>query len=164
MERYQKEMNEIHAPRELIEDTKQKCRQAALLEKTEERKKKKVIPYLIPAVCAALLLIALIPVISTRNTLPETEYDNTQLHLGNYDDTEGKNEEKLIVKKTVIIPIQFLGQEVIKERISDKEISIAVSKEGYYSACIPADDEYVVIESQIRDKEEFMTAVKEIIE
>ncbi len=164
MERYQKEMNEIHAPKELIEATRQKCRQANLSGEKEEKKTKKVIPYLIPAVCAALLLIALIPVISTRNTVPDTDYDHTQLHFGNQVDATEEIEEKLIVKRAAIIPMQFLGEEVTKESISEKEISIVVSKEGYYSACIPVENEYVVIDSQIRNKEEFIAAVIEIIE
>lgn len=166
MERYQKEMNEIHAPKELIEATKQKCRQAELSKNREIAKRKKGMTFWIPAACAAVLFLAAIPAFSLLNVREDANlnYDGMDLHLGSQDEqNEQAQNEKLIVKRTAIIPMQFAQEDVTEEIIDGKKAYFAVSQEGYYSVCIAEEEEYVVVDSRMKDKEEFIAAVKEII-
>lgn len=163
MERYRQEMNEIHAPRKLIDSTKQKCHEAAFSQTTELKRKKRKAQVWIPAVCAAAVLLAVLPVMITRYASSETEYDNTRLHLGQQENGEPEKEEGMIIKRTAIIPMQFSRGDIEKEKIAGIESYLAVSEKGYYSACIPVEEEYIVIDSQMKDKEAFLEAAEKII-
>lgn len=154
MERYQKEMNEIHAPKELIESTKRKCRQEELTNIRENRKKKKGV--LISALCAAAILVIVLPAAVTMNRKQSVPSKDMQMHLGNQD-INTETEEKLIVKSTALIPMEFSQENAVTETIAGRKAYIITDKQGYYSACIFADEEYIVIESHIRDKDKFLT-------
>lgn len=149
MERYQKEMNEIRAPKELIESTKRKCRQEEL---NRAREKKR---FLISAVCAAAILVVALPAAFTMRREQNVQSKDMQMHLGSQD-INPETEEKLIVKSTALIPIEFSKENVATETISGRKAYIITDKHGYYSACIFAEEEYIVIESRIRDKDEFL--------
>lgn len=176
MERYRKEMNEIHAPRELIESTKQKCKEAELSkieENQKSRKKGKHITYLIPAACAAVLIIALLPMASNMlHTAPEAEQEDMQMHFGTQEEQQGEDsdlKETLRISEAAIIPMQFSKDDAEKETISGLEAYLLIDENGYYTACLinsgktAGSDKYIIIESEISEKEVFLEAVQKKI-
>lgn len=72
MKEYKEDLSQIHAPEELIEQTKQKMKQEEQRVKLEKQRKRKV---WIPAVTAATILLVFIPTVyfvwSTRATTGE---------------------------------------------------------------------------------------------
>lgn len=86
-EEYQKEISQIHAPRELIEKTKQAMQEE---EERQSKQKGKVVAFpKISLAVAAILLLIIIPTASLSNQRAETEPSkNMQMHLGGKEDME----------------------------------------------------------------------------
>lgn len=150
MNRYQKEMDNIHAPRELIESTKLKCKESITTKNQNNKWNKKII-YWLPAVSAAIVFITVLGIgFGGQNYLK-----NTNMHLGNKEIILNSNEQ-IIMKDISFIPMEFADKDVVTRRINDKEVLIVSNKKGFYKACIKKEHNYLLIESQYTDLEDFL--------
>lgn len=169
-EQYQKEISQIHVPKELLEKTKQamKEEEQAL---SREKKAGKRIPFgrISMVAAAALLLLVMIPsgisFLSGRDQSKNNGQTQLQLQMENHADPEigkiGKKEEKaLSVKEVERMPEEFQGAEEIV--IGDITMLVAADEEtGYLKAYFEKEEKAYTVTSKLTDLGEFEEAFKE---
>ena len=154
-EQYQKEVSQIHVPKELLEKTKQAMKEE---EQTLSREKKtgKVIPFkkISMVAAAAILLLVMIPTgISFFRGMDQSENGGQmqmQLQLENHAEPEfvkiGQGGEKaLSVKEVDRMPEEFEG---------------ADEKTGYLKAYFERDGKAYAVTSKLMDLGEFEEGLK----
>lgn len=110
-EQYQKEVSQIHVPKELLEKTKQAMKEEELI-LAEQENAKKVIPFgRISMAAAAVVLLVCVPVASDllKNKEEQIPSQNIQMHLGEQEEMEIKQiepekestEDKNLIEKIV---------------------------------------------------------------
>ena len=168
-ERYQKEVSQIHVPKELLEKTKQAMKEE---EQTLSRKKMtgKVIPFkkISMVVAAAILLLVMIPTgISFSRGMDQSENGGQmqmQLQLENHAEPEivkiGQGGEKaLSVKEVDRMPEEFEGAD--ETVIGDIIVRVtADEKTGYLKAYFERDGKAYAVTSKLMDLGEFEEGLK----
>ncbi len=168
-EQYQKEVSQIHVPKELLEKTKQAMKEE---EQTLSRKKMtgKVIPFkkISMVVAAAILLLVMIPTgISFFRGMDQSENGGQmqmQLQLENHAEPEivkiGQGGEKaLSVKEVDRMPEEFEGAD--ETVIGDIIVRVtADEKTGYLKAYFERDGKAYAVTSKLTDLGEFEEALK----
>ncbi|MBO5112736.1 MAG: hypothetical protein J6C12_05245 [Lachnospiraceae bacterium] len=168
-EQYQKEVSQIHVPKELLEKTKQAMKEE---EQTLSRKKMtgKVIPFkkISMVVAAAILLLVMIPTgISFFRGMDQSENGRQmqmQLQLENHAEPEivkiGQGGEKaLSVKEVDRMPEEFEGAD--ETVIGDIIVRVtADEKTGYLKAYFERDGKAYAVTSKLTDLGEFEEALK----
>ena len=168
-EQYQKEVSQIHVPKELLEKTKQAMKEE---EQTLSRKKMtgKVIPFkkISMVVAAAILLLVMIPTgISFFRGMDQSENGGQmqmQLQLENHAEPEfvkiGQGGEKaLSVKEVDRMPEEFEGAD--ETVIGDIIVRVtADEKTGYLKAYFERDGKAYAVTSKLMDLGEFEEGLK----
>ena len=170
-EQYQKEVSQIHVPKELLEKTKQAMKEE---EQTLSRKKMtgKVIPFkkISMVVAAAILLLVMIPTgISFSRGMDQSENGGQmqmqlQLQLENHAEPEivkiGQGGEKaLSVKEVDRMPEEFEGAD--ETVIGDIIVRVtADEKTGYLKAYFERDGKAYAVTSKLMDLGEFEEGLK----
>ena len=168
-EQYQKEVSQIHVPKELLEKTKQAMKEE---EQTLSRKKMtgKVIPFkkISMVVAAAFLLLVMIPAgISFSRGMDQSENGGQmqmQLQLENHAEPEivkiGQGGEKaLSVKEVDRMPEEFEGAD--ETVIGDIIVRVtADEKTGYLKAYFERDGKAYAVTSKLMDLGEFEEGLK----
>ena len=168
-EQYQKEVSQIHVPKELLEKTKQAMKEE---EQTLSRKKMtgKVIPFkkISMVVAAAILLLVMIPTgISFSRGMDQSENGGQmqmQLQLENHAEPEivkiGQGGEKaLAVKEVDRMPEEFEGAD--ETVIGDIIVRVtADEKTGYLKAYFERDGKAYAVTSKLMDLGEFEEGLK----
>ena len=168
-EQYQKEVSQIHVPKELLEKTKQAMKEE---EQTLSRKKMtgKVIPFkkISMVVAAAILLLVMIPTgISFSRGMDQSENGGQmqmQLQLKNHAEPEivkiGQGGEKaLSVKEVDRMPEEFEGAD--ETVIGDIIVRVtADEKTGYLKAYFERDGKAYAVTSKLTDLGEFEEGLK----
>ena len=168
-EQYQKEVSQIHVPKELLEKTKQAMKEE---EQTLSRKKMtgKVIPFkkISMVVAAAILLLVMIPAgISFSRGMDQSENGGQmqmQLQLENHAEPEivkiGQGGEKaLSVKEVDRMPEEFEGAD--ETVIGDIIVRVtADEKTGYLKAYFERDGKAYAVTSKLMDLGEFEEGLK----
>ena len=168
-EQYQKEVSQIHVPKELLEKTKQAMKEE---EQTLSRKKMtgKVIPFkkISMVVAAAILLLVMIPAgISFSRGMDQSKNGGQmqmQLQLENHAEPEivkiGQGGEKaLSVKEVDRMPEEFEGAD--ETVIGDIIVRVtADEKTGYLKAYFERDGKAYAVTSKLMDLGEFEEGLK----
>lgn len=168
-EQYQKEVSQIHVPKELLEKTKQAMKEE---EQTLSRKKMtgKVIPFkkISMVVAAAILLLVMIPTgISFFRGMDQSENGGQmqmQLQLENHAEPEivkiGQGGEKaLTVKEVNRKPEGFEDAE--ENVIGDSTVFVIADEEtGYLEAYYEKDGKAYAATSKLTDLGEFKEALR----
>ena len=168
-EQYQKEVSQIHVPKELLEKTKQAMKEE---EQTLSRKKMtgKVIPFkkISMVVAAAILLLVMIPTgISFSRGMDQSENGGQmqmQLQLENHAEPEivkiGQGGEKaLTVKEVNRKPEGFEDAE--ENVIGDITVFVIADEEtGHLKAYYEKDGKAYAVTSKLTDLGEFEEALK----
>lgn len=157
-EYYQKEQNDIHAPKELIAHTKQKMRQAGSEKPGIYNRIPPKLGPLVVVAAAAVLCLLIYPLFlgiskpseAQRNTSPS-------IYLG-YTAQEG-----LYMEKAILLPPEFAKAAVEEMEAEGIRLKVTTDKTGCYMAAFIHEDAYMVISSDIKNKEEFVKSVKEYL-
>lgn len=169
-EQYQKEVSQIHVPKELLEKTKQAMKEE---EQTLSRKKMtgRVFPFkkISMVAAVALLLLVMIPAgISFSRGMDQSENGGQmqmQLQLKNHAEPEivkiGQGGKKaLTVKEVNRKPEGFEDAE--ENVIGDSTVFVIADEEtGYLEAYYEKDSKAYAVTSKLTDLEEFKEALRE---
>jgi len=160
---YQNELSNLHAPKDLIEKTKQR---ALFEEKRYKKEKRRKYYFTSFATAAALLVICFSVYFMTRPVQPNgQEGQGTTIHLGGH--SGGKDivlDEKVEVNNVTILPVEFNSKECTEQEVEGKTVKFTLVDGQYYMAAFEEEESYILIKSQITQKEEFVKLLKEIIE
>lgn len=162
-EQYQKEVSQIHVPKELLEKTKQAMKEEE--ERISGKKKAgKVIPFgKIFMAAAAVLLLVMIPAGAYIYSGEGQSIGEPQLQLGGHADPGfGKIEQggRLFVKEAEQKPEEFADAE--KVIIADTSVFVMTDKEtGCLKAYYEKNGKTYVAVSNLTDQREFEKALGE---
>lgn len=160
---YQNELSNLHAPKDLIEKTKQ---MAAFEEKRYQREKKRKYYFTSFATAAALLVICFSVYFMTRPVQPnEQEEQGSIIHIGEHaGEMDVTPDENVEIKNVTILPMEFNNKDCTTQEEEGVIVKLTLADGQYYMAAFEEEESYILIKSQITQKEEFMKLLKEIIE
>ena len=160
---YQNELSQLHAPLDLIEKTKQ---MAAFEEKRYRMEKKRKHYFTSFATAAALLVICFSVYFMTRPVQQNGQDEQgTTIHLGGHaGDKDIVLEEKVEVNNVTILPMAFNGKDCTEQEVEDVDVKLTLIDGQYYMAAFEEEESYIVVKSQITEKEAFVEVLKEILE
>lgn len=174
---YQEEVNQVHAPQELIEKTKNKMKQESQRVGKIDKKLLRISSF--SAIAATIVLsFILISLIFTKTPISDSSLSNQKsIHLSNGNKepeqitkSEENNDEAVYIRDGLnVFAIQKVPedfQKAITEKDSIGDIPILLIKDAdshFYKAVVEVNRQKYLVLSELIEVEEFMNAVKEFV-
>lgn len=180
---YKEELDTLHAPKALIDATKEKVVAETALEKAGKRKRRYMYSVTMTAAAALVLVVGVLAFNGSQkannihgedmqfaadhqesmqaegNIQENGIFTGTTIYLG-----ENKDEiylkEQIEIDRTAVLPMEFLKNTVWEEEISGTQVKFTVDNEGNYIAAYEEAESYVVVYSQIVEE----TVIKECVQ
>lgn len=154
IDQYKTEISSLHAPKDLILQTKNKI--SLEKQKIKATKKRKVY-YAYAVAAAALLFVCLLafPLKDTKQESPKIYLGNqgSQIYLG----------EQIEIMHMSILPLEFSQDTSWTEEIDDIQVIFAIGENNTYMAAFESESTYVVVKGDITKKEDFKELMKQLL-
>ncbi len=180
---YKAELDTLHAPKALIEATKEKVLAETALETAKRRKRRYMYVTTMTAAAALVLVVGVLAFngsqkasgihgedmqlatdhqenMQAEGSVQQAElFTGTTIYLGENKE-EIYLEEQIEIDRTAVLPMEFLKNTAWEEEISGTQVMFTVDNEGNYIAAYEEAEAYVVVYSQSAD----VTVIKECIQ
>lgn len=166
-EEYQREMNKLHAPQQLVDSTKELVKQEEKKYKSDVVVMKKRVATIGAIAACFLIACIVVPFILPSNENNESVYLGDSNTLGPVPIEKGEEtpNEGLDITELVDYPAEFSEHQV--EEILLKDTTIKLKKDektGYYKACLIIKDNIFFADSKLKDRELFLDKLEVFID
>ncbi len=158
IDQYKTEINSLHAPNNLILQTKNKM---SMEEQRLIQKKKRKVYYGYAIAAAALLFVCLLAFPLTRQWT-DTKQESPKIYLGNQGSQIFLGEQIEIMHMS-ILPLEFTRDTSWTEAINDYQVIFAIGDNNTYMAAFESENTYVVVKGEMTKKEDFKEIIKQML-